>query len=438
VRLEDGHAIAMSGTSIVELPVGPMLQNAGHIANWIPAPRLHAEAEGLALDVVLEVSDPFLIRLGRPDAGYGRGRYRSWQERLADAWRILVRHDPPKAHALSVGLNTLVPLQERIIGQTSSASSAWAWGAIALSLPTEARSLAEILIHEFHHLLLSAAENWTPLISNDDGQLYYAPWRDDPRPPRSLLQGAYAYLGVTGLWRRLCRTGSPQQRLRGEVEFVRWCYGTIEATNLLSGSAGLTEAGLAFVAGMKKPLAAWRREAVSFQAEVIAAEIRTEHKMRWRLAHLRPDAHVIDLIARAWLAGAPRIPAGLSLQPTLVPASYPLPDDLFRLLELQYRDQEGLQRRLQGSGVDISDAALLRGADAEAFRSYLNQLISGANQQAWVGLILARRRLLDRVRDSSINEQPEVLAAVFERVRALGDGTLDGRALLKWLDVTST
>jgi hypothetical protein len=35
----------------------------------------------------------------------------------------------------------------------------------------------------------------------DDGHRYYVPWRDDPRPISGLLQGAYAYLGVTGFWR---------------------------------------------------------------------------------------------------------------------------------------------------------------------------------------------------------------------------------------------
>jgi hypothetical protein len=35
----------------------------------------------------------------------------------------------------------------------------------------------------------------------DDGQRYYAPWRADPRLASGLLQGTYAFLGVSGFWR---------------------------------------------------------------------------------------------------------------------------------------------------------------------------------------------------------------------------------------------
>lgn len=43
----------------------------------------------------------------------------------------------------------------------------------------------------------------------DDGQRFYAPWRDDARPVSGLLQGAYAYLGLSRFWRQRQSSGSP-------------------------------------------------------------------------------------------------------------------------------------------------------------------------------------------------------------------------------------
>src|SRR5581483_603165 len=60
---------------------------------------------------------------------------------------------------------------------------------------------AVTLAHELQHLKLGALLDIVTLALPDDGRRYYAPWRDDPRPLGGLLQGAYAYFGVSGFWR---------------------------------------------------------------------------------------------------------------------------------------------------------------------------------------------------------------------------------------------
>jgi HEXXH motif-containing protein len=441
VRMDRDQTAAVTvtaGASIVEIHAGSA------DGSWTPVPRLHAHAGGLHLDVLLDAFDPFLGRLA-PAADGRRLDLSAWQRLLPEAWQILVRYDRPAARRLAAVLTTLVPLRERGPDQPSSASSGWAWGAIGLSLPADAPSLAETLVHEFQHIVLSAVEDLVPLIDGDDGRLYYSPWRDDPRPLRGLLQGAYAFLGVSEFWYRLRRIEPSARRLRSQVEFARRRQNTLEATRTLAGSPALTEPGRAFVAGIAARLTEWPGTTVSAEATATATEITLEHRLRWRLSHLRPDPVAVDTLARAWIAGALRRPVVPPPPSALVPAAHPLPDDLSSLLELRYRDRRRLWERLAAAdntaprkdnptSGESPPGDLLRGHEARALRGYLARVTAADSLSAWVGLILAWRQLADQPLGSLMLEQPELFAAVFARVRALTGTIADVQALITWLN----
>ena len=54
----------------------------------------------------------------------------------------------------------------------------------------DAPALAAALVHEVQHSKLNAVIDIVPLVRPGVGhRRYYAPWRDDPRPPAGLLQG---------------------------------------------------------------------------------------------------------------------------------------------------------------------------------------------------------------------------------------------------------
>src|SRR5262249_50928328 len=157
---------------------------------------------------------------------------------------------------------TLVPLAEPHPWRPISASSSWAWGTVALSVPPDPLSFAETLVHEFYHLILSAAEETIELITETDHRPYYAPWRDDARFLPELLQGCYAHLGITKFWRRQRSFGSRRARQRGHVEFARRVLSTFEASQALTASDALSEAGHTFVTRMSDRLAEWRNESI--------------------------------------------------------------------------------------------------------------------------------------------------------------------------------
>ncbi len=121
-----------------------------------------------------------------------------------------------------------------------------------------------------------------PLTKPDDGSRFYAPWRDDPRPVPGLLQGAYAYLGVTDFWRRQRHVETGAAAVHAAAEFSRWCASALSVTRTLLDSGRLTRPGELFASAMARRLERWQDEEVSAQARALARERAERHLADWR------------------------------------------------------------------------------------------------------------------------------------------------------------
>jgi HEXXH motif-containing protein len=237
------------GTALVILDgdpaAGVLPFGSGTTPLWTAPPRLHSTVDGLTLDVALDDGDPFLDRYARHRmTGIAATDLDELRRQFHQAWRILARQHRHYAEPVAAGLHTVVPLAAAGAAETTSATSTTAFGAVALSVPPESVVLAETLVHEFQHLKLCAVVDLVPLLGGGRDRLCYAPWRGDPRPLTGLLQGAYAYLGVTGFWRTQRRVAGGKHAFRGHVEFARWRPQTLAAIERLIGSGLLTETGL--------------------------------------------------------------------------------------------------------------------------------------------------------------------------------------------------
>jgi HEXXH motif-containing protein len=425
-------AAVRSARRTVRLPSRPSVRARVPDSAWRPVNWLTEEADGLRLQAMVETSDSLLGQLSLGAPPRGQALLSAWRSQVRAAWRLLVRCDRPVAAGIAATVNALIPLQQPAPGRLISATSGWAWGAIALSLAPDAATMAEALDHEFHHLVLAGAEDVTPLVRDGDGHLYYAPWRDDPRPAAALLQGSYAHFGVAGFWERVRRIqpgiAGP---LRSEAEFARAHAASQEATRALIRSNVLTAAGRALADGMLAALAARRHPPVPAPASGVAAEIAAEHQIRWRLAHVRPAAAAVDAASRDYLAGEAR--AGPAGQPAadVVPGHFPAGPGLSALLEARYRDPAGLSRAIRHGQADAADLALLRGDYARAAEEYERRVVSGRDRAAWVGLLLAdRRRTGD---EGAAGREPELVVAVYDRICELTGQAPPIRPLIAWL-----
>ncbi|GAA3199251.1 HEXXH motif domain-containing protein [Actinocorallia longicatena] len=238
------RAVVSAADRTITPDTGPAVRIGG--PGWTPLRTL--DVPGLTVSV--EDLDPFRFPGDLPlaarlsPADHGR-----WRRRFADAWTLLAREHPAAAAETAAGLRSVVPL-ETGSGVQVAATSGESFGALALSLPGDPLTFALTFVHETQHLKLCALIDLLPLIDADDGALYHAPWRPDPRPLSGLLQGAYAFLAVTGFWARHL-AAVPE----AAHQFARWRLAVARTLEVITGSGSLTGHGLRFVDGMRFSLA---------------------------------------------------------------------------------------------------------------------------------------------------------------------------------------
>jgi HEXXH motif-containing protein len=256
--------------------------------NWSPLPRVAISERGLRLDVVLDHDDPFLDRYGPARSRIDGADVSRWRSLLAEGWQILASGHRPLASLVADAVRTVVPLAAPDPQHMASGTEETAFGAIASSLPPDALGMAQVLVHESHHVVLGAVRDIEPLVQDDgegdQGQpfLGYAPWRDDPRPGHALLQGIYAHYGMGQFWQQEYLAGALAHRERAAVEFSRMRTMTARGARTLTGSGLLTDAGREFLAGIEDEIAAWLRISLPAGVERHVADLTHEHEARWR------------------------------------------------------------------------------------------------------------------------------------------------------------
>jgi uncharacterized protein len=238
----------------------------------------HARAG--SLDVLVDDLDPYRMPAtdGVPTGRLTPSQLTELETSLRDAWEVL---SPASAAEIAAIVRVIVPYQAPEAGHVST-SSPQVFGTVAMSTQPDKYTCAETLVHETQHLKLCALLELVELTRPDDGQRYYAPWRTDPRPASGLLQGAYAFLGVSGFWREQRRVApEPGVRQRSEAEFARWREGAALVADTLLKSGQLTTEGQAFVGEMSQVLEAWRHEPVPDDALVLARHKANRHLTQW-------------------------------------------------------------------------------------------------------------------------------------------------------------
>lgn len=428
VARRDGRATITAGTErIVVTPPSQSVSRGPAVPGWHPPPTLRASERGHVITVRLDDIDPYRASPGmRPASPTARGDLGRWQDRFAEAWRVLARYHPGHAEALAGGLRVLVPLTARSSNRSESATIRDAFGAVLLTQPDDGLHLALTLVHEFQHGKLSALENLVPLRVTEtdaDSQRFFAPWRDDPRPLGGLLQGAYAHLGVADFWRVIRHTARRGDDLP-HVQFAWWRDSVEQALDQLDGCGSLSGHGTRFVSGMRATLDGWRAEPVPSDSRETSADLVLANGAVWRMRHLLPAAEVIDRLARSWLAGEARPaahgPGGPDLRPG--PRASPGADRLLHAAMTVARPGAAADGTLPPADADYA-----AGRHADALVGYRDELAANPDDpEAWAGLALSLRRLsggrADEFRMAArdlLCDQPELARAVYLRILEL-------------------
>jgi HEXXH motif-containing protein len=399
IRLSSDGERLRAGEGI-DVPCAALVPDDGsprQVPLWRGTPLVRAVADGQTWEVLLETADKHLDRFTLPMLpAMTADEVTNWRHRIQGAWELLVRHHGWTAGPIADGVPVIVPLVPR--GDLDSATSPAAFGAVATSASPSAVSMAETLVHEFQHIKLCGLMDMLPLIEPND-ERSYAPWREDPRPLGGLLQGVYAFSGISRFWnvQRHVET-EPDDILRANVLYDRW-RSTIElATSTMLETGGfLTPAGTRFVRLLREQGRSQASEPVPDVAREIAREVALDNWLTWQLRHTALDAAVVASLADACKRGEPFgdqvLPDERIEDDTRQVDSIPRG----RLLHMRYQDPQRYQR-LSAAGlrdVGTADGLLIRGDWNAAVAAYRAEIAAQARPDAWIGLALAINRLPD-------------------------------------------
>lgn len=94
-------------------------------------------------------------------------------------------------------------------------------GLVFLPGVLDPKDIAECLLHEALHQKLFRVEEGAPLFVEElgDAEIYYSPWRSDPRPLRMLVHGAYVFAGVSHYWMRIQQSECEDEEERENAGF---------------------------------------------------------------------------------------------------------------------------------------------------------------------------------------------------------------------------
>ncbi|MEW1830457.1 HEXXH motif domain-containing protein [Streptomyces sp. NPDC088196] len=441
-----GTVTVTSAHGTVRVPDDPARPAPG----WLPLRRAELGLPGSAL-VRFALDDLGRHRIALPPTGAARRLSLRTATRLTrlvrGGARLLAEADPASAATLTALLRTIQPMQAYEAFRVRSATSGHGVGGLALSLPESELACAAALVHELQHSKLNALDHLFPLIEElpGPGRLYYAPWRDDPRPLAGMLQGIYAFTGVARFWRGRTRLpGGAHDRLAW-LEFALW-HGQL--ARVLPGVATdpeLTGAGRGLLDGVRTTVADWSagtsEGTAARETARLAGRLAADHRALWRLHHVRPFPEDVEALTADWHKGAePALPARrqgvraerrqrhLDTRAVLARMALVDPVALDKL-----RDKDGMPGV---TGAVLADLLWATGDPLAAERHYRRSLLTGgpAAPSAWAGLRLTLEetgRAPSALR--ALTAVPELVGAIAGRVRGRTGRPVDPVELATWV-----
>ncbi|GIF12596.1 aKG-HExxH-type peptide beta-hydroxylase [Actinoplanes teichomyceticus] len=397
--------------ALAALRTGPPAEPGRAALGDLPEPAGHplsVTCAGRRLTVRLDDRGPLRHLLGLPAAAPLRpDEVARWREHLDAAWTILVTRHPEAAGTLAGVLRVIVPARPDPLAEGVSATSAEAFGAVALSAPASGVQLAVALLHETQHSVLNAVHGLFELV-HPGTEPGYSPWREDPRPTFGILHGGYAFLAVTRFWRTELRGGCGGE---AEFEFARWRAAVHRMAGRLLGGGRLTAAGARLVTALRDEVEPWLAEPVDPEVVRLADLARADHHARWRLRNLTIAPDDVAAVARAWRAGraAPAVASVVAPGRRVTDAGSRL-----RLIRAVLRGDP--------PAAGSADAACVRGDGAAALTAYREAVRRDrADGAAWSGLALVAPQ-------PALRHRPELV-----RAAALAAPEADIADLAAWL-----
>jgi HEXXH motif-containing protein len=375
-------AVAADGTVRLRISGDELVVPDADSERWWGLRKLRCVSDGKVLTVSLDDIDGYR-NLADPvePSRLAEHTVRAWHRLLDAAWALLLRWHPATAAAIAAGLMSIAPLPDDPSWLVRSASTGDGFGGVITSLPPDPVTMAVTLVHEYQHVRLGGLLHLTTLY--DDGDYpedLYAPWRPDPRPLPGLVQGVYAFFGITEFWRTQRHAATGDDRSVADFEFAYARRQTWTGLRILADSGRLTTWGTRFVRRLTERLRPWLAEKLAQEPARAAWAATFDHRAGWQIRHVPVDPAWVTESARAWRRG--------SDPPPLVAPS----TEVRRGGPFWTHDRVTLYRIGAGT-VDHppkADVALIQGDAERATNGYLARIAADrADLDAWTGLGIA-------------------------------------------------
>jgi HEXXH motif-containing protein len=157
-------------------------------------PTSTAGIPGYPSQRVLLAQTPALAGEGS-EAPVGAG-LSAFVEMLGQALKLIDDADPRLAETLRTTIKWYVPIPSDDPTVHRSYTRADLIGVIHLSPALNHVVLAEAVVHEFYHNVLNIVMVTEPLLNAGTDEMFYSPWRNDPRPLYGLFHAIYVFSGV--------------------------------------------------------------------------------------------------------------------------------------------------------------------------------------------------------------------------------------------------
>ncbi|WP_320068908.1 HEXXH motif domain-containing protein [Micromonospora sp. RTGN7] len=439
VRAGDGQVDLVTGARTVRCVAGD--------PDWHEPIIIEVHADAVGLRVELLDRDVYRdLRGPSSPQPLSAAEIARWRACLAQAWELLVREQRSRALAIAGSLRTLAPLPLRERFRQLSASGAEAFGGVLLSEPDDAVELAVTLVHESQHHKLGALSHLITLCEGGGSIRYYAPWRDDPRPFAGVLQGAYAFVGITQFWRVYRHHAPPGERAAADFEFALWRRQTLGVLRVMAAAGRLTGHGQGFVETLHAELEACQDDSVPAAALGAAHAVALDHRAMWRGHNVRLDPADREALAAAWERRDPAAEVILAVGggKVLAEPSAGLLDARAVLRRYLLTDPDAFGRLCAApdevgdrvAGATPTDLALVAGDLERARAGYLGKLRQDPSRvHCWVGLGLTQ---VDRPAEPATRAllgRPELVLAVVHGLRSRGRTTVvpDPLELASWV-----
>lgn len=110
--------------------------------------------------------------------------------------------------------------------------------------------VAENLVHETMHLLLTLFESLTPLVNTTFPWSMYSPWKQQPRSAQGVVHGLYVFCVLRWMWRTISQTGRNQKDRDFALGRVSEINEEIFSVRAVEESPALTQSGKHLISGL--------------------------------------------------------------------------------------------------------------------------------------------------------------------------------------------